>query len=44
MNVERGWPNQRGQVLAEAEAMVESQTRYEPDPDAPPPSDDDPPP
>jgi len=27
------------QDLAEAEAMVESETRYEPDPDAPPPSD-----
>jgi len=27
--------------LAEAEATVESETRVEPDPDAPPPSDDD---
>ena len=27
------------QDLAEAEAMVESKTRYEPDPDAPPPDD-----
>jgi len=32
------------QDLAEADAMVESKTRYEPDPDAPPPSDDFPPP
>ena len=28
------------QDLAEAEAMVESKTRYEPDPDALPPADD----
>jgi hypothetical protein len=34
-------PNQRNQDLAEADAMVESQTRYVSDPDAPPPSDDD---
>jgi len=27
------------QDLAEAEAIVESKTRYEPDPDAPPPDD-----
>jgi hypothetical protein len=30
------------QDLSEVEAQVESKTRYEPDPDAPPPSDDDP--
>jgi hypothetical protein len=30
--------------LSEVEAQVESATRYEPDPDAPPPSEDDPPP
>jgi hypothetical protein len=30
--------------LAEVEAQVESKTRYEPDPDAPPPGDDDAPP
>jgi hypothetical protein len=29
------------QDLGEVEAQVESVTRYEPDPDAPPPSDDD---
>jgi len=40
MNAERDSPNQRVPDLAEA--MVESETRYEPDPDAPPPSDDDP--
>ena len=28
------------QDLSEVEAQVESKTRYEPDPDAPPPSDD----
>ena len=32
------------QDLAEAEAMVGSEARYEPDFDAPPPSDDGPPP
>ena len=31
------------QDLAEADAMVESKTRYEPDPDFSPPPDDDPP-
>ena len=30
------------QNLSEVEAQVESKTRYEPDPDAPPPDDDDP--
>ena len=30
------------QQLSEVEAQVESETRYEPDPDAPPPNDDDP--
>ena len=31
------------QDLGEVEAQVEAETRYEPDPDAPPPSDDAPP-
>ena len=44
MNVERGSPNQRDRDLAEADAMVESETRHEPDTDASPPDEDAPPP
>ncbi len=39
-NDERVLPNQRGQDLAEMEKLVESKTRYEPDPDFSPPPDD----
>jgi hypothetical protein len=41
MNVERIQPNQRDQDLAEADAMVESKSRYVPVLDDPPPPDDD---
>ena len=38
-----GYLRKLSQDLCEVEAQVESKTRYEPDPDAPPPDDDPPP-